>query len=113
MRRAIGVALQEVGLDPLMTARESLVLQAQVFGASTGEARRIAERLLVTVGLDDVDPGKRIGGYSGGMKRRLDLALALAHDPHVLFLDEPRPASIRPVAWPSGKRCGASTPTSG
>ena len=107
VRRAIGVALQEVGLDPLMTARESLVLQAQLFGASAGEARGIAERLLVTVGLDDVDPAKRIGGYSGGMKRRLDLGLALAHDPLVLFLDEPTtgldPAS-RAAIWDEVRR---------
>ena len=107
VRRAIGVALQEVGLDPLMTARESLVMQAQLFGASTTDARGIAERLLVTVGLDDVDPAKRIGGYSGGMKRRLDLALALAHDPHVLFLDEPTtgldPAS-RMAIWEEVRR---------
>jgi ABC-2 type transport system ATP-binding protein len=89
VRRAIGVALQEVGLDPLMTARELVVLQAQLFGASTAAARETAERLLETVGLRDVDPKKRVGDYSGGMKRRLDLALALAHDPHVLFLDEP------------------------
>ena len=89
VRRAIGVALQEVGLDPLMTARELLVMQAQLFGASTGAARATAERLLKTVGLADVDPQKRVGDYSGGMKRRLDLGLALAHDPHVLFLDEP------------------------
>jgi ABC-2 type transport system ATP-binding protein len=89
VRRAIGVALQEVGLDPLMTARELLVMQAQLFGASTGAARVTAERLLKTVGLKDADPQKRVGDYSGGMKRRLDLGLALAHDPHVLFLDEP------------------------
>jgi ABC-2 type transport system ATP-binding protein len=89
VRRAIGVALQEVGLDPLMTSRELVVMQAQLFGASTGAARETAERLLKTVGIDDVDPKKRVGDYSGGMKRRLDLALALAHDPHVLFLDEP------------------------
>ncbi len=89
VRRAIGVALQEVGLDPLMTARELIVLQAQLFGASTAAARETAERLLETVGLRDVEPRKRVGDYSGGMKRRLDLALALAHDPHVLFLDEP------------------------
>jgi ABC-2 type transport system ATP-binding protein len=89
VRQAIGVALQEVGLDPLMTAAELLVLQAQLFGASASRARETAGRLLKTVGLDDVAPQKRVGDYSGGMKRRLDLALALAHDPHVLFLDEP------------------------
>ena len=89
VREAIGVALQEVGLDPLMTGSELVVLQAQLFGASSGRAQEIAERLLKTVGLDDVDPKKRVDDYSGGMKRRLDLALALAHDPHVLFLDEP------------------------
>ncbi len=89
VREAIGVALQDVGLDPLMTARELLVLQSQLFGKSGEEARQKAERLLVTVGLDDVDPKKRAGAYSGGMKRRLDLALALVNDPRILFLDEP------------------------
>ena len=89
VRSAIGVALQEVGLDTLMTARELLVLQARLFGATRAEAQRIAERLLVTVDLADVEAEKRVGEYSGGMKRRLDLALALVHDPLVLFLDEP------------------------
>lgn len=89
VRKTIGVALQDVGLDPLMTARELLVLQGRLFGMPRGEARATAERLLVTVGLDDVDLRKRTGDYSGGMKRRLDLALALVHDPHILFLDEP------------------------
>jgi ABC-2 type transport system ATP-binding protein len=89
VRQAIGVALQDVGLDPLMTARELLMLQAQLFGSSRSKARETAERLLVTVGLDDVDTKKRSGSYSGGMKRRLDLALALVHDPRILFLDEP------------------------
>ena len=89
VRQVIGVALQDVGLDPLMTARELVVLQAQLFGTSTGDARDTAERLLETVGLANVEPAKRVGDYSGGMKRRLDLALALAHDPRVLFLDEP------------------------
>jgi ABC-2 type transport system ATP-binding protein len=107
VRRAIGVALQEVGLDPLMTARELLVMQAQLFGATASEGQAIAERLLETVGLDDVDPKKRVGGYSGGMKRRLDLALALAHDPLVLFLDEPTtgldPAS-RMAIWEEVRR---------
>jgi ABC-2 type transport system ATP-binding protein len=89
VRQVIGVALQEVGLDNLMTARELLVLQGQLFGNSASEAKRRAESLLVTVGLTDVDPKKRVGQYSGGMRRRLDLALALVHDPKVLFLDEP------------------------
>jgi ABC-2 type transport system ATP-binding protein len=89
VRERVGVALQEVGLDGLMTAREMLVLQARLFQAGGDEARATAERLLTTVGLDDVDPKKRVGEFSGGMKRRLDLALALVHDPLVLFLDEP------------------------
>jgi ABC-2 type transport system ATP-binding protein len=88
VRARIGVALQEVGLDPLMTAREMLVLQARLFSADSA-AQTTAERLLKTVGLDDVDPKKRLGQFSGGMKRRLDLALALVNDPGVLFLDEP------------------------
>ncbi len=89
VRARVGVALQEVGLDNLMTAREMLVLQARLFSADQTAARAVAERLLRTVGLDDVDPKKRVGQFSGGMKRRLDLALALVNDPEVLFLDEP------------------------
>jgi len=107
VREAIGVALQDVGLDPLMTARELLMLQAELFGTPRDEARKTAERLLVTVGLDDVDPKKRAGAYSGGMKRRLDLALALVHDPRILFLDEPTsgldPAS-RAAIWEEVRR---------
>ena len=89
VRSRIGVALQDVGLDPLMTAREMLVLQARLFSADPVAARAKAVRLLQTVGLDDVDPKRRLGQFSGGMKRRLDLALALGNDPEVLFLDEP------------------------
>ena len=89
VRARIGVALQEVGLDPLMTAREMLVLQSRLFSVDSATARAKAEQLLKTVGLDDVDPKKRVGQFSGGMKRRLDLALALVHDPEILFLDEP------------------------
>ncbi len=107
VREAIGVALQDVGLDPLMTARELLMLQTELFGTPRDEARKTAERLLVTVGLDDVDPKKRAGAYSGGMKRRLDLALALVHDPRILFLDEPTtgldPAS-RAAIWEEVRR---------
>jgi ABC-2 type transport system ATP-binding protein len=89
VRERVGVALQEVGLDGLMTAREMLVLQARLFRADKQQAQVTAERLLATVGLQDVDPKKRVSQFSGGMKRRLDLALALVHDPLVLFLDEP------------------------
>jgi ABC-2 type transport system ATP-binding protein len=89
VRSRIGVALQEVGLDGLMTAREMLTLQARLFNADATSARAAAERLLKTVALDDVDPKKKVGQYSGGMKRRLDLALALVNDPDILFLDEP------------------------
>jgi ABC-2 type transport system ATP-binding protein len=107
VREAIGVALQDVGLDPLMTARELLMLQSELFGTPRDEARKTAERLLQTVGLDDVDPKKRVGAYSGGMKRRLDLALALVHDPRILFLDEPTtgldPAS-RAAIWEEVRR---------
>ena len=107
VREAIGVALQDVGLDPLMTARELLVLQSELFGTPRDEARKTAERLLKTVGLDDVDPKKRSGAYSGGMKRRLDLALALVHDPRILFLDEPTTGldpSSRAAIWEEVRR---------
>jgi len=107
VRERVGVALQEVGLDGLMTAREMLVLQARLFRADGDQARATAERLLTTVGLDDVDPKKRVGQFSGGMKRRLDLALALVHEPLVLFLDEPTtgldPAS-RSSIWDEVRR---------
>jgi ABC-2 type transport system ATP-binding protein len=97
VRERVGVALQEVGLDGLMTAREMLVLQARLFRADKERAHAAAERLLATVGLLDVDPKKRVGQYSGGMKRRLDLALALVNDPLVLFLDEPT-SGLDPVS---------------
>jgi ABC-2 type transport system ATP-binding protein len=107
VRERVGVALQEVGVDGLMTAREMLVLQARLFRADSQQARATAEQLLATVGLDDVDPKKRVSQFSGGMKRRLDLALALVHDPLVLFLDEPTtgldPAS-RTSIWDEVRR---------
>jgi ABC-2 type transport system ATP-binding protein len=88
VRRAIGVALQEAALDPLMTGRELIRLQATLHGLSTAEGKRRAADLLERVDLAAA-ADRRVGTYSGGMKRRLDLAAALVHEPRVLFLDEP------------------------
>jgi ABC-2 type transport system ATP-binding protein len=88
VRRRIGVALQEAGLDPRQTGRELLVLQGRLFDLSADEAETRAEELLELVELTDA-ADRVIKGYSGGMKRRLDLASALVHEPRVLFLDEP------------------------
>ena len=88
VRRSIGVALQEAALDPLMTGRELLHLQSVLHGIPKAEGRARASTLLQTVGLTGA-ADRRVGGYSGGMKRRLDLALALMHEPDVMFLDEP------------------------
>src|SRR3954468_1834537 len=86
-RRKIGVALQEAGLDPRQTGRELLILQARLFDISRVDAVERAKELLDLVDLDEA-ADRRIKGYSGGMKRRLDLASALVHEPEVLFLDE-------------------------
>jgi ABC-2 type transport system ATP-binding protein len=88
VRRAIGVALQEAAIDPLMTGRELLRMQGALHGLRTAEAKERAAALLDRVGLTEAGD-RRVGGYSGGMRRRLDLALALVHRPQVLFLDEP------------------------
>ncbi len=88
VRRAIGVALQEAALDPLMTGRELLRMQATLHGMPREEGHRRAEVLLRRVGLVQA-ADRRVGTYSGGMRRRIDLASALVHEPRVLFLDEP------------------------
>ena len=88
VRASIGVALQEAALDPLMTGRELIRLQATLQGLPPAEGRRRADALLERVELAYA-ADRRVGGYSGGMKRRLDLAAALVHEPSVLFLDEP------------------------
>jgi ABC-2 type transport system ATP-binding protein len=88
VRASIGVALQEAALDPLMTGRELIRLQATLQGLPSAEGKRRADGLLERVGLTDA-ADRRVGGYSGGMQRRLDLAAALVHEPRVLFLDEP------------------------
>ena len=88
VRRNIGVALQEAALDPLMTGRELLQLQGALHGLRRAEARARASELLERVDLEDA-ADRRLQTYSGGMTRRLDLAMALVHRPKVLFLDEP------------------------
>jgi ABC-2 type transport system ATP-binding protein len=108
-RRKIGVALQEAGLDPRQTGRELLVLQGRLFGLNAADAVRRAGELLALMELEDA-ADRRIKGYSGGMKRRLDLASALVHEPEVLFLDEPTtgldPAS-RLTVWDEVRRINA------
>ena len=88
VRKAIGAALQEAALDPLLTGREHLRLQMAMHGIGGEERKRRSDELLDRVGLTEA-ADRRVKGYSGGMKRRLDLALALVHRPRVLFLDEP------------------------
>jgi ABC-2 type transport system ATP-binding protein len=88
VRSSIGAALQEAALDPILTGREHLNLQATLQGLQKADRKRRAGELLERVGLTEA-ADRRVGGYSGGMKRRLDLALALVHSPRILFLDEP------------------------
>jgi ABC-2 type transport system ATP-binding protein len=88
VRRRIGAALQEAALDPLLTGREHLRLQASLQGIPRRERITRAEELLTRVGLGEA-ADRKVRGYSGGMKRRLDLAMALVHRPEILFLDEP------------------------
>lgn len=105
-----GVALQDVGLDPLLTSMELLTIQARLFGMNSRDARARATELLELVRLTDAID-RRVSTYSGGMRRRLDLALALVHEPEILFLDEPTtgldPASRRDV-WNEVRRLNRS-----
>src|SRR5690242_192683 len=87
-RAAIGAALQEAALDPLLTGREHMRLQTALHGLGKAEREERGTELLERVGLSQA-ADRKVGGYSGGMRRRLDLALALAHRPRILFLDEP------------------------
>ena len=88
VRKTIGAALQEAALDPYLTGREHLRLQTAMHGITGEERKRRSDELLARVGLTEA-ADRKIRGYSGGMKRRLDLALALVHRPRILFLDEP------------------------
>ncbi len=88
VRRAVGVALQDAGLDILQTGRELLRLQSRLYNVPRGQIEDRVAHLLDVVDLTE-DADRRIGGYSGGMQRRLDLASALVHSPSIIFLDEP------------------------
>lgn len=88
VRASIGAALQEAALDPLLTGDEHMRLQTALHGLPRAEREDRGRELLGRVGLSEA-ANRKVGGYSGGMKRRLDLALALAHHPRILFLDEP------------------------
>jgi ABC-2 type transport system ATP-binding protein len=88
VRGVIGAALQEAALDPLLTAREHMRLQTTLQGLPKARRRTRGDELIERMGLSGA-ADRKVGGYSGGMKRRLDLALALVHGPRVLFLDEP------------------------
>lgn len=106
VRRVAGVALQEIGLDPTMKSTELLEIQGRLYGLSRRQACERAMELLRLVKLDDVT-SRPVGKYSGGMRRRLDLAMALVHEPDILFLDEPTtgldPVSRRDV-WTEIRR---------
>ena len=106
VRRRIGVALQEAGLDPRQTGRELLTLHGRLFGFGQAEAEARARELLELLELEEA-ADRVTKGYSGGMQRRLDLAAALVHEPEVLFLDEPTtgldPAS-RLTVWEEVRR---------
>ncbi len=88
VRASIGAALQEAALDPFLTGAEHMRLQTALHGMRAEESKRRSSELLARVGLTQA-ADRRVRGYSGGMKRRLDLALALVHEPRILFLDEP------------------------
>lgn len=106
VRRIAGVALQEIGIDPMMKSLELLGIQGRLFGLSRTEAKNRATELLEIVQLTGASD-RRVGTYSGGMRRRLDLAMALVHEPEILFLDEPTtgldPASRRDI-WEEVRR---------
>ncbi len=109
VRRAIGASLQESALDPFLTGTEHMRLQSALHGIDRAESERRGVELLARVGLTNA-ADRKVGGYSGGMKRRLDLALALVHRPRLLFLDEPTTGldpQSRAALWEEVRRLAA------
>jgi ABC-2 type transport system ATP-binding protein len=88
LKRRIGFAMQEIGMDDLATGREMLILHGRLYGLAAREAATRAERLLKVFDLEG-HADRRVVNFSGGMQRRLDLAVSIIHSPEVLFLDEP------------------------
>jgi ABC-2 type transport system ATP-binding protein len=88
VRHMIGVVAQRSGADPTATGRENLILQGRLYGLRGATVRARADELLAHFGLTEA-AGRLVRTYSGGMQRRLDVALGLIHRPAVLFLDEP------------------------
>lgn len=88
IKKIIGVVPQEISLYPTLTARENLAFYGKIYGLSGGALKGRVESLLDIVGLAD-RADDRLEGYSGGMKRRINIAVALLHNPRILFLDEP------------------------
>ena len=110
VRDQIGVALQEAALDQFLTAREHMRLQAGMHGLTKADALRRGDELIARVGLTEA-ADRKVGGYSGGMRRRLDLALALVHEPSILFLDEPTTGldvQSRTALWDEVQRLASS-----
>jgi len=106
VRRQIGVVAQNSGTDIQLTGRENLILQGQVFGMAKDEIRKRADQLLTDFGLAEA-ADRTVNGYSGGMRRRLDIATALVHSPKVLFLDEPTTGldpEVRAAMWTEIRR---------
>ena len=109
VRRSIDAALQEAALDPFLTGREHMRLQGGLHGLDRAERERRGKELLARVGLTEA-ADRKVGGYSGGMKRRLDLGLALVNRPRVLFLDEPTTGldiQSRSALWDEVERLSA------
>lgn len=109
VRRLIGVVSQRSGADPVATGRENLLLQGRLYRVPTGSLRKRVDELLERFGLGDA-ADRKVRTYSGGMQRRLDVALGLVHGPRVLFLDEPTTGldpEVRAAMWQEIERLAA------
>jgi ABC-2 type transport system ATP-binding protein len=106
VRRTIGYVPQESGVDRNATGRENLLLQGRIQGLGGRDLRARVDELLLLVGIYDA-ADRIVRGYSGGMKRRLDIALGLIHRPTVLYLDEPTTGldpEVRASMWEEVRR---------